>query len=782
MPPVALFTIVFGAGLWAGLVLSVPIGVAVAGVAVAGVVAARRWWPGVLVAAALAGCATGVLTMRRQAQWCAASWSPGRHSAVVRLAEPVGQNGIARATIVSSRSGCGGPVRLRLLHTRLRAGQVLVVTGRGTGGFLNVSGFQAVDGARPLVDRLRDVIAARVEQLYGPRAGLVEALVLGRRQNIDPALRQRFADAGLAHLLAISGLHVGLIAAWLVLGIRWLGGAAGRWRWEIAAALTWAYVGLLGFPPAATRAAAFVSVHTLARRRQRRPPPGAVLAVAVLVVLAVDPTAAVQVGAWLSAAAVWGTATAWRLMGSGGRWKGGARALAASLGATLATAPITAFAFGSVAPIGIVTNLIAIPLAGVAVPAVFASLALGAVFARAGGLVLAAIERLAQLAAAVPWGHLAGTPGPAFAAPWLVVLAVAVWIMRRRPTWSVARRRLLIVGVGGIWAAVVAAFPAAGDRGLDVWVLNVGQGDAIAVRTPHGHWMLVDGGPHAPGNDAARRVVIPFLRAHGARMLDAVVASHGDGDHLGGLPEVLAAFSARVILEPGQPLGTPLYLRFLAAAAASGARWRAARAGDTLRLDGVTVAVLHPSARWERRELRTNENSVVLQVSYGRFDALLTGDAGWPAESLMLRRGRVHRVEVLKVGHHGSASATSEPWLERVAPKVAVVSVGAHNRYGHPAPVVLRRLRAHGVRVFRTDRGGTVTIRSDGRYFSVQQDASHSLSARLSCLVRRWLRSKASSSSKNVCTRRPPGSSRISFTTWPSPPRSSQPMSAAPGS
>jgi competence protein ComEC len=527
-------------------------------------------------------------------------------------------------------------------------------------------------------------------------------------------------------------------------------------------------VAFLGFPAPATRAAAFISVHAIARARQRHPPGAALLALGALAVLALDHGAITAVGAWLSFAAVGGTSAALAALPPARR-SGVGRLLAASVGATVATAPITALTFGAVAPIGVLANLAAVPAAGIAVPAVFASLIGGGPLAAGAGLVLAVIERIATIAASVPFGHIQGDPGPGLAAPWLGVLAVGLWWHRRRPAWRVFARRAAIVAAAGAWTAVaVARWPVGRYDGLSIYVLNVGQGDAIALRSPRGHWMLVDAGPRTMAEDAGRRVVVPFLRRHGARALDVVVASHGDADHLGGIPATLTAVPAGMVLEPGQPLGTALYLEFLATVDRVGATWRAARAGDRIDMDSVHVEVLHPTGAWRLREVRTNENSVVLRVTYGAFDALLTGDAGWPAESVMA--SHVGQVEVLKVGHHGSAGSTGARWLDAVAPRVAVISVGP-NGFGHPSAEVLARLAARGADVYRTDRGGTVTIRSDGRYFTVSHEQATLPLERLLCPSLDWLLSRASSSSRNACSRRPPGSSPTSYTTWPSPPR-----------
>jgi competence protein ComEC len=775
VPPVAQFAIAYAAGLWVGRVAFLPAGGLAAA---AGLLLARHApWRAVLAAALLAGTLRSGLARRSELTGCAATWTPGRHAALVRVGDAAATQGVARAVVLHAAEGCGGALLLRLTAAVPSGATLLVVGQYRAPGALHVVRQRLLRRARSPRFVLRDAISARIAQLYGARAPLVDALVTGRRGAIDPAVRADFAAAGLAHLLAISGLHVGIVAAWLALAARLLG--LGRRTAPATAVVTWLYVAFLGFPAPATRAAAFISVQALARTRQRHPPGAALLALGALAVLALDQSAGQAAGAWLSFAAVWGTGAALDVLPPGRR-RGPWPLLAASVGATVATAPITALTVGAVAPIGVLANLLAVPAAGVAVPGVFASLIGGGPFAAGAGLVLAGIERVAAVAASVPCGHLQGEPGVRLAAPWMMVLAAAVWWHRRRPTWGVIARRSAALAAAVAWLGVAAAaWPVGGYAGLTLYVLDVGQGDAIAIRSPHGHWMLVDGGPRSPSGDAGRRVVVPFLRRHGARALDMVVASHADADHLGGIPATLAALPVGTVLEPGQPVGTALYLEFLATVDQVGAVWRPARAGDLVDLDGVRVAVLHPSAAWRALEVRTNENSVVLRVTYGAFDALLTGDIGFPAESALA--GRVGRVELLKVGHHGSAGSSGSAWLDAVAPRVAVISVGP-NGFGHPSPAALARLAAHRVTVYRTDRGGMVTIRSDGRYFSVDQQPANAPLERLLCPILDWLRSRVSSSSSSGCSPRPRGSSPTSYTTWPSPPRSSPATCGAPGS
>jgi competence protein ComEC len=209
-------------------------------------------------------------------------------------------------------------------------------------------------------------------------------------------------------------------------------------------------------------------------------------------------------------------------------------------------------------------------------------------------------------------------------------------------------------------------------------------------------------------------VVVPFLRRHGAERVTVLVASHADADHLGGVPALIDALPTDVVLEPGEPVGRPLYLEFLAAVQGSGARWHPARAGDRLELDGVVLEVLSPDTAWIARPAETNEHSVVLRVSFGRHRLLFPGDAGFPVEARLL--DAIGPVALLKVGHHGSRTATSEAWLDRLRPACAVISVGARNRYGHPTPEVLARLLRRGIAVHRTDRAGTITFAIDSQH------------------------------------------------------------------
>ncbi len=753
IPPIGYMTLGYGAGLWTGLVVLVP--PAVFWCAAVGMVALVRWrpWWGALAGAWFVGAVAGSVVAERAATECRVRWTAGQKSALVRVHDAPGPRGTTTATVIQAAERCGGTLRLRMQGVVARSGSVVLAVGQYyASGVLRVTHLRALEHRPSARFRIRDAIARRVRSLYGDRAGVVEALVLGRRFDIEPALRNDFADGGIAHLLAISGLHVGIVAAWLVVVLRWCG--IRRHAWSASAALTWGYVALLGFPTPATRAAGFVSVFAVARVRQRHPSPHAVLAVALLVVLQLNPAAAAEVGAWLSVAAVLGTSWGSRLLTARWRRRPVARLAASSFGAVLFTAPITAFAFGSVAPIGLLSNLVAIPLAAVAVPGVLASLVIGDVLAGGSGIALALLERVAQLAARVPGGHLTGAPGWTFALPWFAVALGTVWLCRAGHEWRWRGRRILAATAVTSWLLVAATGWDEADRDgmVALHVLNVGQGDAIVVRTAGGRWLVIDAGPRSGAYDAGHRVVVPFLRRQGARRLALGAVTHGDADHVGGVPAVLRAFETALVVEPGQPLASQLYRDYLAGVDAEGIPWLPARAGDTIVVDSLVLAVLHPTAEWIERQLVPNENSLVIHLRYGCFDALLAGDVGRSVERALLET--VTGADLLKVGHHGSAGGTTDEWLRAVGARVAVISVG-RNRYGHPAPDVVDRLRARGVDIWRTDRDGTVTIETDGSYFSILHTGLRTLGGRLGCRIRQSLRSNGSSSSRNDCSPRP---------------------------
>jgi competence protein ComEC len=267
------------------------------------------------------------------------------------------------------------------------------------------------------------------------------------------------------------------------------------------------------------------------------------------------------------------------------------------------------------------------------------------------------------------------------------------------------------------WMPLLPAPP----RDVELHVIDVGQGDAIAVRTDRGRWILVDAGRSWSGGDEGRATVLPYLRRQGGA-LAVFVLSHPHADHAGGAATIVRAMRPAAFVDAGFVTPNETYADLLGAVRDAGSAWRRARPGDSLVVDGVTMTVLAPDSVWTASLEDPNDASVVVLVRFGAVRFLLVGDAERGEEEWLLDRTAPLRAEVLKVGHHGSRTSSSEAFLDAVAPRAAVISVGAGNTYGHPSPEVLRALADRDADVLRTDLMGTIVFRTDGTTVRVHLD------------------------------------------------------------
>lgn len=598
--------------------------------------------------------------------------------------------------------------------------------------------------ARPLL-RARAAAAARlVGRLPSDVSPTALALLLAERDEIDPELRRRFVEAGLAHLLAISGMHVGILS----LGVLWLlgFGLGPRRRMPVALALVTAYVVFIGAPPAARRAISIFAALTWARLRGWPTRGGELLGAALLAAILVSPAGLLDPGLQLSfagfagvvagnrvGATVAGQGIVGRRLGSDPARRRFARrvwqATGAGVGALMATAPITALHFGQTTPVSVLSHFAGGPLVGVGLGSLSATMVLPGMLAGPTADVatgsIRALHLVVETFARLPGGHRA-VPAPAawMWIAWLLGLEAARRIVTRGRLRAALGPALFagVALVAGPAVAVVIRGPAL------LCTLSVGQGDAAVFRTGGGRWMVFDGGPAWGDWNAGRTIVLPFLRRHGGDRIELAVLSHPDLDHLGGLTGLLPAATVERVLDSGDPVPSESYAEFLRMVDATGVQWIPAAAGDRFRVDGATLTVLGPvrSSSMRGSAGRTgrsgaNATSLSFRLAIGRFRYLNTGDAtrseeaallaAWPRDSL--------RANLLKIGHHGSRTSTSSAFLETVAPDLAVVSVGSRNLYGHPHPDVLARIRAAGVgRLWRTDRHGSlcVEVEPDGRW------------------------------------------------------------------
>ncbi len=585
-------------------------------------------------------------------------------------------------------------------------------------------------------------------------AALARGFVLGEDEGIDAATSEDFRRAGLSHLLAVSGQNVTLLALLAMPLLAALGvPLRERLVWVLGAIVV--YLPLAGAGPSIQRAAVMGGAGVLATLAGRRAARLQALALAFAVTVAIDPAIAGDVGWQLSFAAVLGILllaaplrdSLLARTGSGVVRRALAEGLAVTVAATLATAPLIAFYFGTFSTTTLLANVLAMP-------AVAPAMWLGMVSAAAAqvpglpveapnwvnAMLLAYIAQVAAWCGRPEWAQLDVHLGPggvaaSYAAIATVLLAafrLARWhrlaALRNPPSHGVrgsppdpgvtanaGRRRGAVLGLAVLVAALTfwlwPLSPPGADpplAGLRVEVIDVGQGDAILLQPAGAPAVLVDGGP--PGDGLAGE-----LDDAGVDSLGAAVVTHDQSDHAGGIDEVLG----RV------PVGRLVYARagrpLLAAARQAGAVPVRVAAGRVLRSGPLALEVL-----WPPRELLggpapngdPNQLALVLLARWHDFSMLLTADA--EAESVPIDPGPV---DVLKVAHHGSADAGLGDLLDRTRPSLAVVSVGADNPYGHPDPATLATLSAHGVPILRTDRDGDVAIEIGPRLFRVDPDA-----------------------------------------------------------
>lgn len=575
------------------------------------------------------------------------------------------------------------------------------------------------------------------------------------------------------HILAVSGSNVALVAFPFLWILARLGLSRGR-----AALLTIPvvvfYALLTGAGPSVMRASAMATVGLLALALYRRPDPYASLGTAGLLIVMINPRTLFDVGFQLSFAATWGIIALYRPIERRLSFLPGIlrSALGVTLAAQLAVTPIGLYYFGGVSIISLIANLFVVPLVAVLVNTGSAVTLVGLVYLPAAGvlnhfnhLLLTVLIRGVKWLAGVPYGYL---ELPRWPITWVLTYYLILGALMEwwHPSRLLSHFVALIDGAGRSspgrltllrvtrlalpallaawvwWQALSVDSP--GTMTLDF--INVGQGDATLVRFPGGTTLLIDGGGWPEGSpDVGKRVVVPFLRRKGIHRIDYLLLSHPDQDHVGGLAAVVRAFPVGMILENGQEGGNPGYRAFIQEVERRGILRRTVTRFETITFapevkgivlgpdsNGAPAILSEKAPSWRRggEASEGNNASVVIKLIYREVSFLFAGDLEAGGEKELVESvGDSLDSDLLKVSHHGSGGSSTEEFLQKVSPRLAVISVGP-NPFGHPDPSALSRLRGQNAEILRTDRLGSIRITTDG----------YELKARVSALSRIWRR------------------------------------------
>ena len=587
-----------------------------------------------------------------------------------------------------------------------------------------------------LLARTHEWAFGRFESTIGePGASILAGELWGARSSLPTALHDAFAATGTVHVLVTAGLHVGFVAAIALFLLARV--TVPRAVSCVCAGLAiWCFVVSSGAALPAIRAATMATAMLTARAYGRASRSWNSLALAAIVVCAVDPFGVATASFALSfccVAAIFACSPVLEtILERCEAWmpRSIREAIVLTTATQLGTWPVAAAVFLQVPAYAVPANLLVVPCVPVTMLLGIAQLmttplpALAAAIGNCNGWILAWIAAIVQTIAAVPFATMAVTPP----AP----LSIAAYELALVASAAAIRRGGAVFGISLLaFAASLAIFPFhLPTRTLLITAIDVGQADALLIRTPAGHTFLVDAGgklergPAGADSIAERvgeRTVVPMVLRSGALEVDAAILTHPHGDHAGGMAPLMRRLRVDAFADSGQRYTGHAYLDALATARRSGVPTLYPRLGDRWSTDdGVTFTFLGPSLPFIQDSGNdVNDNSIAFVLQYRQFRMLFTGDAGTEAEQRFLRSGIDLHADVLKVGHHGSAYGTAAEFLAAVHPRYAVISVGRHNTFGHPAPATLERLRAVGARIYRTDRDGAIVITTDGSATSI---------------------------------------------------------------
>jgi competence protein ComEC len=586
---------------------------------------------------------------------------------------------------------------------------------------------------------VRKSASERIDRFIGGEEGnFLKGLLLGERSDIPPDVKTAFINAGVMHIIAVSGLHVAIVTMILLVLFQFLR-IPEKPRIVVTLLFLVYYNYLTGGAASVTRSVIMGIVFLSARLFQRKSDIYNTMGLSALIILLADAKQLFQPGFQLSFVAVFALVYLYPKVSRGMeylperlrsnpavKWTGSA--LSVSVAAGIGTLPFTSYYFGKISIVSFVANMVDVPLSNFILAIGMLAIGVSYLWAWLGGVYAGATGFLTYLllkSVAIFGSSPAAYVDSHFSVGTSIVFYCCVGIVINLHR-VVVRRIILPAGCAALCFWVYSPYVIPQKQPvLKVIVMDVGQGDAIVVKLPDGSTMVEDAGPRSVSLDAGARFVVPYLKREGIGAAQRVVVSHPHSDHLGGIPALLRSLKVDEIMEAGSDGGSALDSEYHHLVDSLKIRHSDVSAGCIQgKGDNWRTYVLHPGGIYlpgkgpAHRNL--NNESVVMKLCYGTTSILLAGDAEEVSERQM---GRIYgdflRAGVLKVAHHGSRTGTSDRFLSFIRPSIALISVGAYNRLHHPSPLVLARLDSIGCKWYRTDKCGAIVLESDGREWTV---------------------------------------------------------------
>lgn len=558
-------------------------------------------------------------------------------------------------------------------------------------------------------------------------APIAKALLLGYKSDLETVSRTAFARAGLSHIMAVSGLHVGFIVApfWILIPYFWAkkyGSVSGI---ILLALILFLYAGITGFSPSVLRASVMALLLTYGKLFSKGSNSINLTGVAALFILLINPNQLFEIGFQLSFSAVLIILLTlpiiqlklpyWVRL----KWYGAPiMVVIISIVVQLGMLPLQVFYFKELSVISPLANALFVPFLGIVVPLALIGLLLSAMSSFLGGIItflpnvfLQLLNNFVIYAGSLSWAWVsANLESLLFFPVWMAGIGVIASLRNPHLRFKWVAVFLIMIGLMNTQKIIQALEPAE----LEVIIFDVGQGDAALIKTPNQMHILIDAGMWTPGTNSGKTILLPHLKAAGISKLDAVILSHPHADHIGGILDLLKGVEISRIYNSGYEYDSNLYRNYIQLASELNVPVISVKAGDSLALD-KSMLFLVKGPFDEPFGSDPNENSVIINIIYGESEFLFTGDAGAHKERKLVQRyGDLLNTDFLKVGHHGSKTSSELFFLEKVTPQISTISLAERNKFKHPHPEAIQRIKSSGTEIYYTSKDKALVFRSDG--------------------------------------------------------------------